>query len=1791
MKKSCLCVFLVLAFCAETRISNAQGDVQFDDWPEEQKIDLLANYSYRGMQEAIYKDPNNPDLSPVIALMSLKRDLGLYKPEPVPVVDFFDVHPTHSANDILQNINANQISNLEDEYNFQRLKSFKNSTDALGEAFRSTGVYIFAGGTLYGAAATALGIVTGTYLPGILAIGLGTQVFGGIPDLMSNLTESKMNSVLERKYNNSNPAIASFYLTDEEKNWLASIGPDAFKPVFQKIYENPGLLKNLNKYFTDYDIAQFLKTGDGNKRFEFDYEVWKTKEANDPRGLSKQEWAAESDDPNAQIVRNMVFLKKEAIRNHDEQQRMKTLENTEENKQILKELQKEYKALENKFNDVIKKLGEQAAIIYENNVNTQKQLEEIKDALKDKEDAHPKAVKRGKGLQYLAVYANNLSPLFGSRTARKISIVASLAAATGQMLVGYGEQNYWDFIKGLTAFVGTLGQLASHEQGPSFEKVVIDLMNTVIENQAKIMKEMDYRFDRLEEKIADMHSDLLRESYEVKKLIYQQTQVVLYALDVIRRNMNSIYDSLIEILLETSRSNYRFQESLEKIETKISLILDYNIYTRITILNSINETYKNMQYNVDKLALKSFELQSILPNKEGLENISEKSKSDLVAHDPGEILSELTNCAVNGSCDPSASGANIWSYDMDRGYSSAQDDGVNAISCKEYNLVLNNTQEIGTAKGLLGAYPKIFSYIKTIALIKKKKETNDVADNGKPKIAQNDRVLKEEAIPFENGKYPNMTLWEVATGLYLKLYNFLGRDPSDEIYNKAREAQITAIYDVTNKIDKFFNDTKDIDFINTITEAYKSKSEMIIEQLEAFIPNKESSKWDTSWFNSKLKTGYESLSKPIGTKGCNISMKLPDSLINSEIVQFATASGLITPEIDIMINRVVEEQNDYEQKKAKFDKYTIQYRLKIESKKLPWVHNDTVSQSFFLYNGGSIMKTPCTILETLIWGDEESLRLDYETKLSKATTEYSSASVDYTKWSNYDVDVEAEAELKPQLRPIEVVPLPEYEPKVRAIFFTDGDSSTEKQDSEQTRKRITENNAANKINNDNKKIEIYEKHTDKKAKQLPFATQRWEEAKESLRELKTIMGNGNVSNNAGIMGIFGVKKELERQIGVYFSKAENNTAIDNFIKDLSAETKDFILNEVIIKAMGLERHLCDLDLIYSFLNRIIALSYNMDLNSNADFRKNLENLMRSNDVIMLLNSWRTSDKISDPDLIKKLVSKSEIIEKIYSTLIDSAQKYQEKVGNGVRPRTGHYFYDKLVSRLPLLDNKQNNDYLSDEANLIEPIEPLIIYANENTAECKFDAVYDTEGQARKLSYVNIMNIIETELNKHNNPELVKGLSMQLIMETDEKSDIDLKKMGVEYFAKSYPSVAEIIDLFKKQTNSEIKIEIINKLFTLFTSVTEAEESADISLDQDSMKILLFALEIMSKPKEDLDVRWVALNYLSAYSKSLIKLTNTKSEEHINNIGGIIEEVLNELHLGVYFNCMKTFNNLEESFNGYIDPVKLSEGLSGLVKLKQSKVDYPTCPRAIIDLPKLASTGLDIADLIANQPELLGMLTNVKELDLSNLGLRTIPESIENLTNLRSLNLDCNNFDSIPYSIGKLTSLESLNLCNNNIVELQIIINAKDSIIHSQDYGRILNMLEPIEGLVNFKEFYIGDRCLRYLSESIAKFNKGMRMWKSWESKKAAKSKVHTLNTVPNTDGATTKTKLTNDIEYSDMADPNMEDYNSGNYYDTEEDVYSYSRSGRYKIDLRALEASPFKINQIRNKRHSTFSSY
>jgi len=100
------------------------------------------------------------------------------------------------------------------------------------------------------------------------------------------------------------------------------------------------------------------------------------------------------------------------------------------------------------------------------------------------------------------------------------------------------------------------------------------------------------------------------------------------------------------------------------------------------------------------------------------------------------------------------------------------------------------------------------------------------------------------------------------------------------------------------------------------------------------------------------------------------------------------------------------------------------------------------------------------------------------------------------------------------------------------------------------------------------------------------------------------------------------------------------------------------------------------------------------------------------------------------------------------------------------------------------------------------------------------------------------------------------------------------------------------------------------------------------------------------------------------------------------------------------------------------------------------------------------------------PELIGNLTDLKELYIRIDGLSSLPESIGNLKSLKILNLYRNNLSYLPESIGNLTLLRTLWLSGNSLSTLpESIVNLKSLTSLYLNANQLVNLPKVVENWI------------------------------------------------------------------------------------------------------------------------------
>jgi Leucine-rich repeat (LRR) protein len=198
---------------------------------------------------------------------------------------------------------------------------------------------------------------------------------------------------------------------------------------------------------------------------------------------------------------------------------------------------------------------------------------------------------------------------------------------------------------------------------------------------------------------------------------------------------------------------------------------------------------------------------------------------------------------------------------------------------------------------------------------------------------------------------------------------------------------------------------------------------------------------------------------------------------------------------------------------------------------------------------------------------------------------------------------------------------------------------------------------------------------------------------------------------------------------------------------------------------------------------------------------------------------------------------------------------------------------------------------------------------------------------------------------------------------------------------------------------------------------------------------------------DFEYGYFTLESLFPQIRNLNKLKKINLHSHpgvhsIDNSEQIKELVnlknLSDIKLNLPYMSKENFNNLLIIFGENRNIKKL--GLYIVIYEPEVLNDFKDSFILLSNLPlevlELSDWGANFTENIKfNISHELGLLKSLKELDLHDLNLKSIPPEIFTLTNLRKLGLYQNGITVIPEEISNLTDLEELDLGQNGLIKI------------------------------------------------------------------------------------------------------------------------------------------------------------
>lgn len=153
----------------------------------------------------------------------------------------------------------------------------------------------------------------------------------------------------------------------------------------------------------------------------------------------------------------------------------------------------------------------------------------------------------------------------------------------------------------------------------------------------------------------------------------------------------------------------------------------------------------------------------------------------------------------------------------------------------------------------------------------------------------------------------------------------------------------------------------------------------------------------------------------------------------------------------------------------------------------------------------------------------------------------------------------------------------------------------------------------------------------------------------------------------------------------------------------------------------------------------------------------------------------------------------------------------------------------------------------------------------------------------------------------------------------------------------------------------------------------------------------------------------------------------------------------------------------------LDPVYT---LTNLEELSLGACGIDSVSSRIANLKKLTRLDLGFNHFDQPLPAEIGQLKNLRELQLTDCGLRTFPAFIPQLTNLEVLELGHNWIKEIPNEIVRLTKLRRIELAWNRVTELPPGMEAMDSLKYLDvSLNRIRKLPAGLAGCAQLRELY------------------------------------------------------------------------------------------------------------------------
>ena len=185
--------------------------------------------------------------------------------------------------------------------------------------------------------------------------------------------------------------------------------------------------------------------------------------------------------------------------------------------------------------------------------------------------------------------------------------------------------------------------------------------------------------------------------------------------------------------------------------------------------------------------------------------------------------------------------------------------------------------------------------------------------------------------------------------------------------------------------------------------------------------------------------------------------------------------------------------------------------------------------------------------------------------------------------------------------------------------------------------------------------------------------------------------------------------------------------------------------------------------------------------------------------------------------------------------------------------------------------------------------------------------------------------------------------------------------------------------------------------------------------------------------------------------------------------------------------------------------------SNATKLDLSELGLTTLPKSIGQLTQLQRLFVSHNQL-SMLPEAIGQLTQLRNLDISQNQLSTLPEAIGQLTQLRNLDVSQNQLSTLPEAIGQLTRLESLILIDNELTMLPEVIGKLTRLLNLiLSSNQLTTLPEAIGQLTQLRGLSVSHNQLSTLPESIGQLTQLQNLDVSWNQLTTMPEMIGLLN--------------------------------------------------------------------------------